>query len=372
MSLTRGCLASIFAGEKVVTPNLQILGYKKITGSGQERYRILLSDGEFSNSFGMLATKLNPMVHSKQLEQFTIINLKDYNINQVSPSKSVIMNTSTASQVQGKTNKSVVICTDISVVKYGYQVKEKIGNPVPLGVDGQVYSGFNVGKEQGGVQDASNSQRVGKEQDMLEDHTNQVSSKLENVRANVRNQYIGEIDKINENIKIEEQKLIRNASINEKEIKDLKDKQEWEKYALKRKFEQETESMNERHGEEMSTLKTKFQKREDKSILENLKETRTQLTKDLNKLDNNENEPTLANSQRNLEAARGTLECPICMETMRPPTRIWMCPSSHLVCEPCKGRLNGAPCPTCRTEKVAQRAHMAEDFARAVFTELIE
>jgi len=119
MSLTRGALARICAGEEVPPPNMQVLGYKKIAGSGQERYRILLSDGENSNSFSMLATQLNPMIHNGQLEQFTIIKVDKYICN----------------QVQGQ-SKRVVILLEVSVVTPGEQVGEKIGNPQAMGGDG--------------------------------------------------------------------------------------------------------------------------------------------------------------------------------------------------------------------------------------------
>jgi len=119
MSLTHGALARICAGEEVPQPNMQVLGYKKIAGSGQERYRILLSDGEFSNSFSMLATQLNHMIHDKQLEQYTVIKVDKYICNQV------------AGQ-----SKRVVILLEVSVVKPGDQVGEKIGNPQAMGGDG--------------------------------------------------------------------------------------------------------------------------------------------------------------------------------------------------------------------------------------------
>jgi negative regulator of sigma E activity len=45
--------------------NFQVLGVKKIAGSACDRFRILISDGLYSNSFAMLATQLNPMVHNK-------------------------------------------------------------------------------------------------------------------------------------------------------------------------------------------------------------------------------------------------------------------------------------------------------------------
>merc|ERR1719187_322630 len=99
----------------------QVLGYKKIAGSGTERYRILLSDGEYSNSFSMLATQLNHMIHDKQMEQFTLVKINKYICNQV------------AGQ-----SKRVMILLDLSVVKPGNQVGEKLGSPQAMGGDGKV------------------------------------------------------------------------------------------------------------------------------------------------------------------------------------------------------------------------------------------
>merc|ERR1719186_2441377 len=102
---------------------------------------------------------------------------------------------------------------------------------------------------------------------------------------------------------------------------------------------------------------------EDRNYLANLREISNQLAQDIRKLD-------LDESSANLEAARETLECPVCLEIMRPPVRIWMCPANHLVCEPCKDRLSvypGRACPTCQVERVTLRAHIAEKFARTLF-----
>ena len=39
------------------------------------RFRLLLSDGHYSNSFSMLATQLNNLIHDNQLAQYTIIKV---------------------------------------------------------------------------------------------------------------------------------------------------------------------------------------------------------------------------------------------------------------------------------------------------------
>merc|ERR1719500_385044 len=43
-------------------------------------------------------------------------------------------------------------------------------------------------------------------------------------------------------------------------------------------------------------------------------------------------------------------ECPVCLEEMAPPTRIFQCRNGHLICEPCKTGLRPCICPKCRQE----------------------
>jgi len=81
----------------------------------------LLSDGQYSNSFSMLATQLNNLIHEKQLEQFTVIKVKKQ-----------ICNT-----VAGQ-SKRVVVILELEILTPGSQVGAKIGNPTQIGADGKV------------------------------------------------------------------------------------------------------------------------------------------------------------------------------------------------------------------------------------------
>ena len=47
------------------------------------RFRLLLNDGEYSNSFAMLATQLNHLVHEEALPQYTVIKVKKLVCNQM-------------------------------------------------------------------------------------------------------------------------------------------------------------------------------------------------------------------------------------------------------------------------------------------------
>lgn len=60
-------------------PILQVLGTKRISGGGNaERYRLLLSDGQYLQSFSMLSTQLNHLVNEGSLSEFTIIQVKQH------------------------------------------------------------------------------------------------------------------------------------------------------------------------------------------------------------------------------------------------------------------------------------------------------
>ena len=145
MNLTSGALAKICNGEEVSDPILQVLGHKPIQGSGQERsavtfrmsfsnflfvnfsrYRLLLSDGKFSNSFSMLATQLNNLIHENQLSQYSIIRVKKHICNSVNAA-----------------SKKVVVILELEVLKPGSEVGERIGSPVTIGADGKVPASAN-------------------------------------------------------------------------------------------------------------------------------------------------------------------------------------------------------------------------------------
>lgn len=103
-------------------PILQILGIKQIQskgsdGKGNDRYRLVLSDGIHVLTSAMLATQLNEMVTSEQLEVKSVIQLNKYICN-------VIQET-----------RKVLILMDVTVIKPGREVPGKIGDPKNLNAD---------------------------------------------------------------------------------------------------------------------------------------------------------------------------------------------------------------------------------------------
>jgi hypothetical protein len=67
---------------------------------------------------------------------------------------------------------------------------------------------------------------------------------------------------------------------------------------------------------------------------------------------------------------REMLECPVCLEEMKPPKKIFQCSYGHVICELCKNNPQVHSCPTCR---VKFRGHnvvrniVAEKLARSTF-----
>lgn len=76
------------AGEEIEKPVLQILGNKRIKSTENcERFRLLVSDGQFLNSFAMLATQLNDYVTEGRLSDYTIVRVEKYITSMVNKSE---------------------------------------------------------------------------------------------------------------------------------------------------------------------------------------------------------------------------------------------------------------------------------------------
>jgi len=112
--LTKGAIAQIIEGGTPEGPVLQILSMKRIPSGTQERHRLLVSDGQWSSSFAMLATQLNGKVASGEISQNCIIKMNRFVCNTV------------------QDNKKVLIILDLSVLQTGAEVGQRIGDPQPF------------------------------------------------------------------------------------------------------------------------------------------------------------------------------------------------------------------------------------------------
>lgn len=117
MSLTEGVLGALARGEEHNDFVVQVLATKPV-GTGQERFRLLISDGVYQNSFSMLASQLNHLIHDKKLDNYTIVKIKKHMYNKAG------------------SGKKVLILMDLEVMEKGSDVGSKIGNPENLPSDG--------------------------------------------------------------------------------------------------------------------------------------------------------------------------------------------------------------------------------------------
>jgi len=255
------------------------------------------------------------------------------------------------------------------------------------------------------------NQELHEQIDLHDKEQSEDDQEVENSRTNLRIQYIALIEKTNGKLFDKEEALTSNDIKRDGLKKKLKEKQDMEKEDMDIKFhkelkdldhdmdeydkqmqelekkwfiakkrlddkkeekKKETEEILKRHRDENTALDKKLRKEQDndKTAVDKLKEKTKKIGKDLQNLLPDPTHENCSKDKDSLEAARATLECPICMEMMKPPTKIWMCSSNHIVCEPCRGKLKGKRCPTCRTEAVTLRAHLAENFARTVFDDV--
>eukprot|EP00057_Strongylocentrotus_purpuratus_P028610 XP_011683084.1 PREDICTED: replication protein A 70 kDa DNA-binding subunit [Strongylocentrotus purpuratus] len=120
--LSRGAIAAIFRGENVSCPVLQLLACKKMnaaaSGKAVDRYRLMLSDGEHTCT-AMLATQLNEMVSTGELDVKAAMKLKNYSCNPIA------------------NDRRVIVVLDLDIVKKGSEIGVSIGDPTPMRAPGQ-------------------------------------------------------------------------------------------------------------------------------------------------------------------------------------------------------------------------------------------
>uniref|UniRef100_A0A6Q2YR71 Replication protein A subunit n=1 Tax=Esox lucius TaxID=8010 RepID=A0A6Q2YR71_ESOLU len=99
---------------------LTVVNIRKIDGgNGPARYRLMMSDGQYSMSSFMLSTQLNPMAEDNRLAPNCVCQLKRHVTNVL------------------KDGRRVVVILDMEVVTSADSVAGKIGDPTPY-VEGQI------------------------------------------------------------------------------------------------------------------------------------------------------------------------------------------------------------------------------------------
>ena len=128
--LTVDALPRILTGENVPDPVIQVLGVKELPanagpgasasagqGGTKQRFRLLLKDGQYSNSFVVLAEKFSHLVLKNEIIQHTVIKVTRKCVRELGD------------------GKKVMIIEDLEVLQKGELVGKKIGNPVSTQLD---------------------------------------------------------------------------------------------------------------------------------------------------------------------------------------------------------------------------------------------
>jgi len=162
------------------------------------------------------------------------------------------------------------------------------------------------------------------------------------------------LEKINEKIEKERKDLAEKEWDYMEEILQIEGNFHDEKAKIEKMLEQQIKDLETVFLEKKITLQNKFTKQKEKSesIISKLETVKVNL--DMKSL---------------LEPGGGAiseLECPVCLEEMRPPVRIWQCVSGHAVCEGCRKSPLVKDCPTCR-QKIVGRNILAEKLAKSLY-----
>lgn len=117
MRLSSGVILEILNGANPEKPVFQVINAKKIESTNSvDRYRLLLSDGEYVYSHVMLAAQLNKIMENNGVPNLSVIEVNKYLCN----------------KLQGQEEKRVIILLDFKVLAPGSKVGERLGNPTQL------------------------------------------------------------------------------------------------------------------------------------------------------------------------------------------------------------------------------------------------
>ena len=144
-------------------------------------------------------------------------------------------------------------------------------------------------------------------------------------------------------------------------------------------MEAEEKALKDKHNKTEKDLEEVYKKK--RVDLENELKEKSTILKSLNKKE----KETLANQHKIKLSEKQTLEneikarvspstpapslppapeCPICLESMAPPARLYNCPEGHLVCQECRTKME--ICHLCR-KPLQGRATAMEQYLRAVY-----
>jgi len=176
---------------------------------------------------------------------------------------------------------------------------------------------------------------------------------------------------------------VRKTSRDSQEVEDLKRVQEKLVQVVIKDNEKSELRATRRNKERMEELKRDHEKRVERQTIENREIVRMLKQKNEASLARllSENEVQVAEMMAKQKKKRETNqperaapmnqpvapECPVCLDKMVPPTRIFQCINGHHTCEKCKSKMNSPLCPNCRKTFIG-RAFGMENFLKDLST----
>lgn len=161
----------------------------------------------------------------------------------------------------------------------------------------------------------------------------------------------------------ERKKITRKIELKNEEISQKNENHRHKLCDIHEAYKIEIQKENERHLEDLKVTETAI--RQLKIKLEDLQQLNYSISRKIPSSD-----MVAETSRQDQTRVRDLLECPVCLEEMKPPKKIFQCSNGHVICELCKGNPEVRSCPTCR---VKFRGHnvvrniVAEKLARSTF-----
>ena len=161
----------------------------------------------------------------------------------------------------------------------------------------------------------------------------------------------------------EKKNILKKIEGKNEEISQKKETHRHKLYEIHEAYKLEIQKENERHVDDLKV--TEIVIGDLKSQLEELKQLNYSVSC---KIPGNDLSTTTRPDRTG--RVRELLECPVCLEEMKPPKKIFQCSNGHVICELCKNNPEVRSCPTCR---VKFRGHsvvrniVAEKLARSTF-----
>lgn len=167
---------------------------------------------------------------------------------------------------------------------------------------------------------------------------------------------------LEEQIQQERKEIHRKIDIKNEEISSKRETHRHKLNDIHEAYKSEIQRENERHLEDLKVTEVEICSL--RSQLEELEQLNSTITSRIPGT-------KAVVTERETGRLRELLECPVCLDEMRPPKKIFQCSNGHVICELCKSNPEVRSCPTCRVQfrggSNFVRNIVAEKLARNTF-----